>query len=257
MIALPPELMTLIGGGLWHVFTVFLRVSAMVSVLPTFGERSVPTRVKLGISAAFTLIIAPAVSSPEAETGLAALVGVVGTEVTIGLALGIGLRLFVLTLQTAGSIAAQATSLSQILGGAAADPVPAMGYLLTLAGLTLAAILGLHIRAAEFMVHSYNLLPAGSLPAAPDLSQWGVTRVTASFRLAFALATPFVIASLIYNLALGVINRAMPQLMVAFVGAPAITFAGLFLLFAGSALILSVWSDALFAFLQNPLRGPR
>ena len=75
--------------------------------------------------------------------------------------------------------------------------------------------------------------------------------------LAFGLAMPFVIASLIYNLALGVINRAMPQLMVAFVGAPAITFAGLFLLFAGAPLILSVWSDALFAFMMNPLEVTR
>ena len=257
MIALPPELLAQMGDNLWHVFTVFLRVSALVSVLPAFGERSIPTRVKLGIAMAFTLIVTPATVAPPAEPGVMSMAGLVGTEVLIGLALGMGLRLFVLALQTAGSIAAQATSLSQILGGAAVDPVPAMGYLLTLAGLTLAALMGLHIRAAQFMVHSYVLFPMGTAPAAPDLSHWGVQQISRSFGLAFALATPFVIASLIYNLALGVINRAMPQLMVAFVGAPAITFAGLFLLFAGAPLILSGWSDALFAFLQNPLGAIR
>ena len=47
--------------------------------------------------------------------------------------------------------------------------------------------------------------------------------MAASFALALSLAAPFVIASLLYNVALGVINKAMPQLMVAFVGAPAIT----------------------------------
>lgn len=253
MITLPPELLSQLGDSLWHVFAVFLRVSALVSLLPAFGERSIPTRVKLGASVAFTLVILPAVHPPEAGPGLLAMIRLVGTEVLVGMALGMGLRLFVLALQTAGSIAAQSTSLSQLLGGAATDPVPAMGYFLTLAGLALAVILGLHIRAAQFLIHSYILFPMGAAPAAADLSLWGVQQIARSFGLAFALATPFVIASLIYNLALGVINRAMPQLMVAFVGAPAITFAGLFLLFAGTPLILSVWSDALFAFFLNPV----
>ncbi|WP_371809145.1 flagellar biosynthetic protein FliR [Ruegeria sp. HKCCD5849] len=256
MIALPPELMSQLSDTLWQAFVVFLRVSALVSLLPAFGERSIPTRVKLGISIAFTLIILPAISAISFETSLLTVVRLVGTEVLIGFALGIGLRLFVLALQTAGSIAAQSTSLSQLLGGASVDPVPAMGYLLTLAGLTLAVIMGLHVRAAQFLIHSYTLFPAGLLPGAADISRWGVQQITHSFGLAFALATPFVIASLIYNLALGVINRAMPQLMVAFVGAPAITFAGLFLLFAGTPLILSVWSDALMAFFVNPV-GPQ
>ncbi len=254
MIALPPELLQHLGDGLWQLFAVFLRVSALVSLLPAFGERSIPVRVKLGLSAAFTLVVWPAIHPPDFAPGFLSMVRLVGTEVLIGMVLGMGLRLFVLALQTAGSIAAQSTSLSQLLGGAAADPVPAMGYHLTLAGLALAT---LHIRAAQFLINSYMLFPMGTAPAAPDLSQWGVQQISHSFRLAFALATPFVIASLIYNLALGVINRAMPQLMVAFVGAPAITFAGLFLLFAGAPLILSVWADDLFAFFLNPVGPPR
>ncbi|GAB4540252.1 MAG: flagellar biosynthetic protein FliR [Ruegeria sp.] len=253
MIALPPALFDQLGAGLWLAFIVFLRVSAFVSLLPAFGERSIPTRVKLGAAIAFTLLIAPAVPGSEVSSGLLPLVKAILTETLIGLVLGFGLRLFVLALQTAGSIAAQATSLSQILGGAAAEPVPAMGYLMTLAGLALATVMGLHIRAAQFLIYSYMLFPIGSAPAASDLSQWGVGQISQSFSLAFGLAAPFVIASLIYNLALGVINRAMPQLMVAFVGAPAITFAGLFLLFAGTPIILSTWSDAMFAFLNDPV----
>ncbi len=255
MIALPSDLSAHLGAGLWHMFVVFLRVSALVSLLPVFGERSIPVRVKLGIAVAFTLVVFPAVAPPGVAPGFLPMVRLVGTEVLIGIALGMGLRLFVLAMQTAGSIAAQSTSLSQLLGGAAADPVPALGMFLTLAGLALAALMGLHIRAAQFLIHSYTMFPMGLAPSAADLSQWGVQQIAQSFRLAFALATPFVIASLIYNLALGVINRAMPQLMVAFVGAPAITFAGLFLLFAGAPLILSVWADALFTFTLNPL-GP-
>ncbi len=69
--------------------------------------------------------------------------------------------------------------------------------------------------------------PWGGGLASPDLARWGLAQVSRSFALAFSLAAPFVIAGLLYNVALGVINRAMPQLMVAMVGAPAITLGGI------------------------------
>ena len=40
--------------------------------------------------------------------------------------------------------------------------------------------------------------------------------------------------------------------MVAFVGAPVITFGGLFILMVGSPVILDVWVRALMTFLANP-----
>ena len=45
------------------------------------------------------------------------------SEAVIGLCLGLALRFMVYALQTAGTIAAQATSLSQIMGGASPDPL--------------------------------------------------------------------------------------------------------------------------------------
>lgn len=255
MIAFPPELSALLGIGLWHGLVVFLRVSALVSLLPAFGEQSVPVRVRLVVAIMLTAVVAPAVTVPQGPAGLPGLAGYVLTEAAVGLALGIALRLFVLALQTAGAIAAQSTSLSQLLGGAAVEPMPAMGYVLVIAGLALAAMTGLHVRAAELLIFSYDLFPPGMLPEGRDLALWGVGRVSHAFALAFSLAAPFVIASVIYNLALGVINRAMPQLMVAFVGAPVITFGGLFLLCAAAPLMLSVWADALAAFMADPV-GP-
>ena len=64
------------------------------------------------------------------------------------------------------------------------------------------------------------------------------------------------IAALIYNVAIGVINRAMPQLMVAFVGAPAITAGGLILLVLTTPYLLSVWLEALNSHLSDPFGAP-
>ena len=66
----------------------------------------------------------------------------------------------------------------------------------------------------------------------------------------------FVIAGMIYNLALGAINRAMPQLMVSMVGAPALTFGALALLAVVAPVLLSVWVGAFHDHLADPFRGP-
>lgn len=237
---------------LWHGIAVFLRVGALVTLLPAFGERTVPTRIKLVIALAFVLIIAPAVVPLNAPSDFDTLSLLVITETLAGALLGIGIRLFVLALQTAGSIAAQSTSLSQILGGAVADPMPAMGYILIIGGLALAVMTGLHIKAASLVILSYELLPMGQLPTGSLISTWGIARIRDAFELAFTLAAPFVILSVLYNLALGAINKAMPQLMVAFVGAPVITAGGLFVLMLAAPYMLEHWLRTLDLFLANP-----
>jgi flagellar biosynthetic protein FliR len=257
MIAVPEQLLDLLSDGLWKTIMVFIRVSALVSVLPAFGERSVPMRIKLAIAFAFTLIVTPAVQPGLSTADLPTLARLAVTEALVGLSLSLGIRLFVLALQTAGSIAAQSTSLAQILGGAAAEPIPAMGYVLVVGGLALAVMSGLHVYAAELVIKSYKVFPAGEFPFGRDLSAWGVRRVSSAFSLAFMLAAPFVITSVLYNLTLGVINRAMPQLMVAFVGAPVITLGGIVLLFLCAPFMLTVWVDAMVAFLQSPMDPTR
>ncbi len=237
---------------------VFLRIGAMAAVLPGFGEQIVPLRARLAVAVAFTLVVAPAAAPllPEAPQTPPAFALLAATEAVAGLALGIGLRLFVMTLQTAGTMAAQATSLAQFFGGANADPQPAIAQVLVMGGLALAMLAGLHVRLAELMLMSYALMPPGEFARPSMLAEWGIARVSAAFSLAFRLAMPFVIISLLYNMTLGAINKAMPQLMVAFVGAPAITFAGLALLLLSAPLALPIWLEAFHAFIDDPTALP-
>jgi flagellar biosynthetic protein FliR len=217
----------------------------------------VPIRIKLGLALALTVVVAAAVVPGMAgpDRGAVSLVRLVLIETGIGLLLGIGVRLFVLALQTAGSIAAQSTSLSQILGNASITPMPAMGHVLVSGAVALAMILDLHVRVAEMVVLSYRTFPLAEGLAGAEVAQWGVGRVAHAFGFAFTLAAPFVIASMLYNLTLGIINRAMPQLMVVFVGAPAITGAGLFLLMLVAPTMLAIWVEALQSFLADPVGG--
>ncbi len=258
MIAEGAALLGYTTDWLWAAFVVFLRVGAMLALVPAFGERSVPARVKLGLGLAFTLIVLPAVAPdlPPLPGNPLAAIAIGGPEVVTGLFFGMMLRLFVMALQVAGAIAAQSTSLSQIFGASAGvDPQPAIGNVLVIGGLALAALMGLHVHLAAFMIDGYGLVGPGEMISAGTVAEAGVAEVGRSFALAFTLAAPFVIASLIYNVTLGVINRAMPQLMVAFVGAPAITAGGLALFAISAGTMLAVWNDALMAFMAAPF-GP-
>jgi flagellar biosynthesis protein FliR len=245
-------LLDLAEGMMWAAMLCFVRVGAVVALMPGLGETAVPQRVKLALVLCFTAVVAPILAEDLNATGpkpgLAPLAG----EALAGLILGIGMRLFLLALQTAAAIIAQATTLSQLFGGVAPEPQPAIGNLFLIAGIALALNLGLHVRAAELMVLSYQILPAGGYPDAAVAADWSLGLVRQTFNLAFSLAAPFVIASMIYNLAMGAINRAMPQLMVSMIGAPALTFGALALLAVATPILLAVWLQAFTAFLANP-----
>ncbi len=247
----------LVGVGqaaLWGGFLVLMRVGAAMAVLPAFGEQAVPQRVRLVLALAFTAIVAPAVSGGLTDVQVGPIPVLV--EVLVGLAIGIALRLFILALQIAASIIAQATSLAQMFGGMGPEPQPAVGHLLTMAGLALAVASGLHIRAAELLILSYDVMPAGRLPGSADMSDWGLAQVSRAFALGFTLSAPFVIAGTLYNLAMGVINRAMPMLMVSLLGAPALSLGALVLLSIATPLALAVWTQALTEFFNSPFRVP-
>lgn len=232
---------------------VFLRVGAALALLPAYGENSVPQRLRLIIALAFTAIVTPAVATEMPNLTLL----VAGSEIFAGLALGAVFRLFILTLQITGTIIAQATSLSQIAGNAAPEPQPAIGHLLTAAGLAIAVMAGLHVKLAEVLILSYRAFPAGNLPTKAEFATWGLAHIGHAFSLGFSLAAPFTIAALMYNLALGAINRAMPALMVSFIGAPALSWGGLVLISTLAPALLGVWSGVLQTFLESPFEVPQ
>lgn len=244
-------------GGLAAGFLVFLRVGAVMALLPAFGEQVLSVRVRLAVTLAFTVIVLPAIHGRVAPLAVSygSVAAAAAPEIVAGLALGAALRLFVIALQTAGTMAAQATSLAQFFGGHGVAPQPALSQFLMMGGLALAVTMGLHVRAAQAILLSYDVLPPGAFPDPSALAEWGVGLVAHAFALAFTLSAPFVVAALLYNVALGVINRAMPQLMVILVGAPALVGGGLVLMMLVVPVILKLWLDGFNGLLAAPFSG--
>ena len=257
------------------LIAVFTRVGAIVGLMPGFGERAIPARIRLAAAIAFTAIVWPVLTpglvNEGPPTGGDGAIGATGgglapfslgrlilAEAAVGLMLGVAIRMLLWAMQFAGFIAAQSTSVLQIFGaGATPDPMPAIGNLMTVAAIAIALVGDLHIKAALVMIGSYQVLPLGVFPVAGDLAEWGVARAAAAFGLAFSLAAPFLILGLVYNIALGAISRAMPQLMVVLIGAPAIVAIAILLLMLAAPVMLAQWSGALNETLADPFGLPR
>nr|WP_254216365.1 flagellar biosynthetic protein FliR [Tabrizicola sp. TH137] len=249
MIELATALMAELQPHLRPATLTFLRIAAAMALLPAFGEQTIPMRVRLALALAFTALVLPVVAERHVGDGLLL---PAAAETAAGLMIGLSLRLMVMGLQMAATIAAQSTSLSQLFAGVAVEPLPALGTLFTWAALALAVQAGLHVKLTALFIASHDLLPAGRFPTGADLAAWGSAHVARVSGLAFSLALPFVLAGLLWNVALGAVNRAMPQLMMAFIGAPALALGSLVLTALTTPVILALWLRGFDATLAHP-----
>lgn len=254
------DLFTQAGALVYVAVGVFARVGAALFLVPGFGERAVPARVRLGGALALTVLLVPMVApvAPPEPANVSGLARLVLAEVMVGLIIGLAFRLLVIALQTAGSVAAQNISIAQMFGaGVAPEPEPTIATLLAMGGIVLAMIAGLHVRLVAALAELYRVFPFGLLPSPGDAAEWGVGRVAETFGLGVSLALPFIAIAFAYNLALGALSRAMPQLLVSLVGAPLLIMLGFGVLWIALPEIFAHWSAVLDRVLADPLGGLR
>ncbi len=238
-----------------QAFLVFMRVGTAFFLLPGIGSRNTPPKLRLMIAFLFTYLLVPLSGQVEPDLSRAGYVAACGNEVISGAVIGFLCRSLFWAIEIAGTMAAQAISLAQILGNQVEQPQPAIGQFLYYAALALAMLLDFHFMVLKAMIDSYQLMPIGTGIAPEVAAKLTVDTFVRLFDIAVGLAGPFLVIAVLYNLCLGVINKAMPQLMVAFVGAPAISWLGLLVLMLSAPVLLSVWKDHLLGFsLLNGLR---
>ena len=211
--------------------------------LPGLGEPVIPTRARafllIGISLAMTT--SGFITGP-ASTDLTSLFGILVTEIFIGFALGVMLRATIWMMTIAGSVIAQSIGLSQFLAPALEHEAQTLtANLLAMAGAAVLLSANFHVEVVVSLMRLYTDIPLGALTllSGPMLAQ----SLYSAFGFALLLAWPFVAVNLLYNVSLGFINKALPSLMVAFVGAPFMVGAGTMMLALSIAGLLIAWKD--------------
>lgn len=210
---------------------VFVRVGAIVMLIPGLGEAAVPPRIRLAFALLLSFLLTPVVAStlPPIPATVGGLGAQVIQELLIGLTIGGILRIFLGALAVAGEVVSLQTTLSfaQIANPLQAQSSTALGAFLTLFGVVLIFSADLHHGFIAAIARSYSLFePTRGIPV-QDAASMAVRVVGDSFAVGIQMAAPVIVFSLIFNLATGLIGRVMPQFQIFFVATPLSVLLGL------------------------------
>jgi flagellar biosynthetic protein FliR len=240
--------------GIWDAGLVFIRIGALIMLIPGIGETYVLMRARLGLALLLSLCILP-IASPSLPAIPASIDGMAADvikEALVGLMIGGLLRMFVAALTTAGELVSLQTTLSfsQTANPTQAQPTTSVSTFLMLVGTTLVFDTDLHRMFIAAMAHSYTLFPSSRGLPLNDAGTLAIQTVGKTFALGLQLAAPVVVFSLVFNLAAGLIGRAMPQFQIFFVATPLSLLLGLSVFALSLGTIGLVWVRAYGAFAQ-------
>jgi flagellar biosynthetic protein FliR len=224
---------------------VFARVGAMVMTIPGLGDQPAPAQTRLAFALLLALVIVPVVTPqlgnlPDTVGGAA---GLVMKEVIIGLMIGAILRMFLASLAAAGEIMAIQTSLSF---AQTADPTQAangstLATFLSLLGVILVMSTDLHHMFIAAIARSYTLFPVAKAIPVHDATNLAISTFSSSFALGVQLSAPILVFALVFNIATGLVGRAMPQFQIFFAATPLQVLLGLSVFALSLGVIGMVW----------------
>ena len=239
----------------WAAGMVFFRVASMVMVMPGIGEAAVPPRMRLSFALLFAICLGPIVAPvlPTVPDSVGTMAGYIFKETLIGLMIGGVLRLFLASLTTAGELVSLQTTLafSQTANPLGAQPSTSLSVFLTMMGLVLIFDTELHRMFLAAVVHSYTLFPPMKHVPLGDAAILAEQTVGKAFALGVQLAAPVLVFSLVFNIAVGLVGRVMPQFQIFFAATPLSLLLGLSLFALSLGSIGLVWVQAYEALLRN------
>ena len=228
---------------------VLARVGAAMVLLPGLGEAAAPGMLRAGLALALTMLLLPglAPAMPVVPEASLALGGMIMAEVCTGLWFGWLARLLAQSLPVATQFIAYLMGLSSVLQPDAelGPQSTALARAFELAMPLLLLITGLYRLPVAALAGLYELIPAGTLVPVSDGTEFSVQIVGDAFLLALRLASPFVVAGMIWNLTVGLVARLMPRLQIHFVTVPGQILGGLTLLSWLAGSILFAWQEAM------------
>ena len=226
---------------------VFARLGAIIMLIPGIGETFIPIRVRLSLALLLALVLFPLVGAavPAIPVDVSGVALAIIKETAIGLFIGGILRFFMSSLAAAGEIMSIQTTLAfaQTANPTEAAPSTTLGTFLGLMGILLIMTTNLHHLFLSAIVRSYTIFPFTKAIPLADAKDLAVQTVSRSFALGLQLAAPVVAASLIFNIATGLVGRVMPQFQIFFVATPLMVLLGLSVFALSIGVIGMVWVD--------------
>ena len=218
----------------FRALLMLARIGAVVMLMPGLGEQEIPANIRLGLGLALVMVLYPVLSPslPAAPDSVGEMLRLTLIEIVIGVWYGGLARLVTLAMNMAGQLFALLLGLSQML-----VPDPAIGGQNAVTGRFFALISvvlllssGLYALPLRALAESYAVLPVGQGFLAGPGAEAMAAAVGQSFIVALQLMAPFLLLSVVLNVAFGLLARIAPQVQIYFLVVPGQIVLGLLLL---------------------------
>jgi len=203
---------------------VLTRISAFFLVLPVFGWKSIPLRIKVALTvllAVFFSVITPLAIEPKGISVLEAIL-LIANEATYGLALGLIAALLFSAVRFSGQVVERQMGLAmaQVLDPLTGETDEPMGSLLEMIFIILFLSANGHHFFLLIISRSYEVFPAGSVPTMSVLVSGVIKAGSTMFLLGLRLAAPMLAAFLLLMVVLAVLARMVPEMDILFISFP-------------------------------------
>jgi flagellar biosynthetic protein FliR len=226
-------------------FIVFCRIGACMMLMPGFSSINVPVQVRLFIaivtSFALTPLLIGILRPLLADAQPFTLAYFIGTELFVGGAIGLGGRVFFLALQTMATAMTSAIGMSNIPGTQIGDvdASPALVSMIMAGVTTLFFMTDQHWQVVRGLLNSYDLWRPGLWIGGDVALSQLLDRLGAAFVMTLRITSPFIVYSVVVNLAIALINKLTPAIPVYFISIPFVLLGGLLLLYLTSDELLT------------------
>jgi flagellar biosynthesis protein FliR len=230
-------------------FSILLRLSLVLFMLPVFNSAQVPGPIKLCISVALALVFFPALrqSVPPLPLDGVRIVPVVLGELVFGIVFALSLMFVFSAFDMAGEIIGfqMGFGFAQVADPQTGARSPVLGLLCQLVALLIFLGSNGHHVVLRLFADSFQTLPIGAFSVDPSLYGKVLSLSANLFILSIKLAAPVVAVLLLIQLGLGLMAKFAPQMNILATSFPITIIAGL--IFFGLAMLL--WAELAARFL--------
>lgn len=228
---------------------VTARIGGIFMIAPVFSAAALPFRLRLLISIVMANALAALLAPVAAPATLGHLVAAVLCELAVGLTIGYAARLVFAGVQLGAFHVGQQMgfSLMDAFGAASADPEISgvMRRFFYLVAIVIFLGIGGHRDVIWAMRRTFQTVPLAGFSVSESLLEMVAALLGASFVLALKVAAPVLITLLLATVALGLLQRTLPQYNTLTVGLPARALVGLLVLAMSLALLSGLLQRAL------------
>jgi len=209
----------LLVDNIYAYILVFCRVGGIWFLNPLLSRKNIPTQFRIALVLGITVLMTPALDSsavPQLAANMLSMLFAMIKELLIGVAFGYVFQIFYYLLFTAGDLADLGFGLSM---ARAFDPgtslqVSVSGNVLQLLFILYFFAVNGHLLLIKITASSFGIVGMGAVSIGPEVGTYVVSVFLDAFSLAMRLALPFIAASFVLEIAMGILMKLIPQINV-------------------------------------------